>query len=73
MRPVRETFKSLALEMKPKLEKCADAVPESSWVTWSIYMVGPTPQTAVPTVIFIRDELEPRKDAWKMIQQSVIS
>jgi peptide-N4-(N-acetyl-beta-glucosaminyl)asparagine amidase len=70
--PARETFKRLALEIKPELEKCADAVPGSSWVTWSIYMVGPTPQTTVPTVIFICDELKPRKDAWKLIQKGDI-
>ncbi len=47
---VRETFISIADEIKSYLEMHSDPVPHP--VTWTIYMIGGSRETAEPTIMF---------------------
>src|ERR1700761_9303068 len=59
--PARSAFEQLAPRIKRHLEDNLDSIPGSAWVTWSIYMIGSTPETAQPTIMFFCDELQPRR------------
>jgi peptide-N4-(N-acetyl-beta-glucosaminyl)asparagine amidase len=48
--PARETFTTLAAEIKAYLDSQSE--PISSPVTWTMYMIGPTPESSRPTVMF---------------------
>ncbi|RYO75113.1 hypothetical protein DL766_007326 [Monosporascus sp. MC13-8B] len=66
----REAFKALAPEIKDHLDMCVD--PISSWVTWSIYMMGIATQTATPTIIFCCEVALHRREVRNIIKNSGI-
>lgn len=68
----REVFEILAIDIKSYSDKCIDSIPGSDWVTWSIYMIGRTPQTAVPVIMFFCEERGPRKKVHNSVKQSEI-
>jgi hypothetical protein len=68
----REAFEILAKDIKPYTDKCVDSIPGSDWVTWSIYMIGKTPQRAAPVVMFFCEEPRPRRKVQEVIKKSGI-
>ena len=68
----RDAFEILAPDIKSYSDKCIDSIPGSDWVTWSIYMIGRTPQTAVPIIMFFCEERGPRKKVHNSVKQSEI-
>ncbi|KAJ4346381.1 Protein png1 [Didymosphaeria variabile] len=68
----REAFSQVAPAIKEYLNSCSDAVPGADWVTWSIYMIGKSKFTAVPTIMFECFQKGPRKEAMDMVRKSGI-
>lgn len=68
--PAKEAFRSISPLIKDHLEKSAEIV--SSWVTWSVYMLGKTPETAVPTILFCGDVRADREELRNVIKESRI-
>lgn len=68
--PARSTFVTLAPNIKRHLDTYSEPTPE--WVTWSIYMVGQSPGTATPTIIFCSESETYRKAIRNMIRDSGI-
>lgn len=68
----RETFEVLAKDIKTYTDECVDSILGSHWVTWSIYMIGRTPQTAAPVVMFFCEERGPRRKIQDYVKQSGI-
>jgi peptide-N4-(N-acetyl-beta-glucosaminyl)asparagine amidase len=68
--PARDTFAQIAKEIKTYLNRCSD--PVAYPVTWSIYMIGKTKDSAMPTVMFCCVERNSRKKVRKMIADSGI-
>lgn len=66
----REAFQQLSPEIKELLE--ASNIPPGETVTWSIYMVGRTEQTASPKVLICSTEKKTRKHILKLIKESKI-
>ncbi|KAI3320664.1 hypothetical protein HD806DRAFT_524673 [Xylariaceae sp. AK1471] len=66
----RETFKTLAPDIKRYLDGCIEPIP--NWVTWSMYMIGGTPNSACPTVIFYCDVAAHRREVRDAIRHSGI-
>lgn len=66
----RETFIRIAEEIKVYLEKYSDPVPQQ--VTWTIYMIGRTRETAEPTIIFCCRDSDCRKQVRKTVEGSKI-
>lgn len=64
----RDTFETIAQEIKEFLDSSTE--PISSWVTWSIYMIGRTPQNARPIIIFCCENRKHRRDIRAAIKQS---
>jgi hypothetical protein len=59
-------------EIKDYLQVFFGSVPSEDRITVSFYMVGKSPQTAAPTVMFISENSDYRKDARKAIKASDI-
>ncbi|KAL6709128.1 Protein png1 [Coniothyrium glycines] len=57
--PARAVFTKLGQEIKLYLDKYSEPTP--SWITWSMYMLGSTPETAIPTIIFCSADEAHRK------------
>jgi peptide-N4-(N-acetyl-beta-glucosaminyl)asparagine amidase len=68
--PARVAFSEVAPKIKEYLNSCSDAVPGSDWVTWSIYMIGRSKSTAVPTIMFECFQKGPRKEAMNIVRKS---
>lgn len=68
----REIFEILAKDIKLYADECVDSIPGSHWVTWSIYMIGKSPQTAVPVLMFFCEEQGSRKKVQDCVKQSEI-
>ena len=69
----RDNFGSpdgLAEEIKRYLTRCSESVPAT--VTWSLYMIGRTRQTAHPTVVFCCKDTEPRRTVRQTVKRSGI-
>lgn len=66
--PARDAFEILAPSIKEYLERSVE--PISSWVTWSIYMMGRAVDKASPTIIFCSEALKHRRDIRKAIKES---
>lgn len=66
--PAREAFKILAPRIKRHLEQSIE--PLSSWVTWSIYMIGKDPENATPTLLFCSEVASHRKEVRNAIKES---
>ena len=70
--PARDTFEILAGDIKTYLDKCVESIPGSDWVTWSIYMIGKTPQRAAPVIMFFCEEPRPRRKVQEVIKKCKI-
>ncbi|KAE8441858.1 hypothetical protein EG329_004213 [Mollisiaceae sp. DMI_Dod_QoI] len=66
----REEFSRIAERIKDYLEKYSD--PISDEVTWSMYMIGKTKETADPTIMFSGRDPRCRKQIKKTIKESGI-
>lgn len=66
--PARDAFVTLAPSIKEYLERSVE--PISSWVTWSIYMMGRAVDKASPTIIFCSEVLKHRRDIRKAVKES---
>ncbi|KAK0649058.1 hypothetical protein B0T16DRAFT_371883 [Cercophora newfieldiana] len=66
--PARDAFNDIAPKIKDYLDRSVD--PISSWVTWSIYMIGKTREHASPTIIFCCEVAAHRKHVRKVIVES---
>lgn len=58
--PARDKFDTIGPQIKEYLENSVD--PFSSWVTWSIYMLGKTPKDASPIIFFCSEVAAHRKE-----------
>ncbi|KAJ9609936.1 hypothetical protein H2200_006265 [Cladophialophora chaetospira] len=70
--PAREAFDTLADDIKACLEDCAEPVPHSDFITWSIYMFGRSPEKAYPVILFVCEDLQTREKAQQTIKNSGI-
>jgi hypothetical protein len=68
--PARETFIQIADEIKYHLEKASEPVPQA--VTWTIYMIGKTKNTAEPMILFCCRESASRKQVRTTVEESGI-
>ncbi|KAH7370960.1 hypothetical protein BKA66DRAFT_424999, partial [Pyrenochaeta sp. MPI-SDFR-AT-0127] len=68
--PARATFLGLAQDIKQYLDTYSE--PTSTWITWSIYMIGNSPELAIPTIIFCCDDAAHRKAIRDTIRDSSI-
>ncbi|RDW91018.1 hypothetical protein BP5796_02183 [Coleophoma crateriformis] len=66
----REAFLLIAAEIKDHLDKNSD--PVSQAVTWSIYMIGRTRETATPRLMFCCQDSKSRKSVRKTVEESGI-
>ncbi|KAK0718529.1 hypothetical protein B0T26DRAFT_741462 [Lasiosphaeria miniovina] len=66
--PARHAFNEVAPKIKNHLDRFIE--PISSWVTWSIYMLGKVPRNASPTIIFCCVVAAHRKEVRKVIKES---
>ncbi|PQE14130.1 PNG1- with de-N-glycosylation function (N-glycanase) protein [Rutstroemia sp. NJR-2017a BVV2] len=69
--PAREVFKQISEEIKIYLEKNSEPVPYPG-VTWTIYMIGRSMDTARPTLLFCFKISKVRKQIRDQIKQSGI-
>lgn len=68
--PARDAYRHLAPKIKKYLEQSIE--PLSSWVTWSIYMIGKDLRTATPTLLFCSEVAAHRKEVRNAIKESGI-
>ncbi len=68
----RMFFELLAKDIKTYSDHCIDFISGSNWVTWSIYMIGRTPQTATPVIMFFCEERGPRRMVQECVKKSGI-
>lgn len=68
--PAREAFRKLCPQIKQYLEIGVE--PMSSWVTWSMYMVGKTAEVSNPTILFCCEVTAHRKSVRNVIKESGI-
>lgn len=66
----RETFIRIADEIKDHLEKASEPVPQA--VTWTMYMIGKTKETAEPMILFCCRESASRKQVRTTVEESGI-
>ncbi|KAF2804178.1 uncharacterized protein BDZ99DRAFT_350622, partial [Mytilinidion resinicola] len=66
--PARETFVKLGPEIKSCLDKRSEPLP--SWVTYSVYMIGNSPKTASPTIVFCSSDSSLRREIRKIVKES---
>lgn len=66
----RATFIQIADEIKSHLEKVSESVPQA--VTWTMYMIGKTRETAEPIILFCCRELASRKQVRTAVEESGI-
>lgn len=68
--PAKSAYDRVSPDIKSFLERHAEEL--SSKVTWSIYMVGETPDAATPVIIFCSEDEKGRKGIKKIIDKSGI-
>lgn len=68
--PARDAFSKMAPEIKGYLDDYLE--PISSWVTWSMYMIGNAKSSASPTVLFCCDVVSHRREVRDTIKRSGI-
>jgi hypothetical protein len=68
--PARVAFDKLTPDIISHLEQYLDSLPRSSWVTFSVYMVGDDPETTQPVIMFSCDQTGPRREAQRLIDES---
>lgn len=68
--PARLIFNKICPRLKEHLESGVETI--SSWVTWSMYMVGKTPEHASPTILFCCEVSAHRKLVRNVIKESGI-
>lgn len=67
---VRQTFTQISVEINQYLEKYSPDV--DPIVTWSVFMIGKTENTAIPTILFCCSRREPRKLIRTLVEESRI-
>ncbi|PMD40617.1 hypothetical protein L207DRAFT_633602 [Hyaloscypha variabilis F] len=67
---VREMFKKISRDILEQLGGTSE--PGDPIVAWSIYIIGKTKSTAVPTLLFICDQRTARKDIRARVEESCI-
>lgn len=70
--PAHEVFEDMSIEIKELLEKDCGPVPSSCFVHFDIFMIGETPSTAIPHIMFACKKREPRKEALAAVRKSEI-
>ncbi|KAK8112958.1 hypothetical protein PG984_013484 [Apiospora sp. TS-2023a] len=68
--PARDAFSKIAPEIKGYLDDYLE--PISSWVTWSMYMIGSAKSSASPTVLFCCEVVSQRREVRDTIKRSGI-
>lgn len=68
--PAEDTFTRLSKDIATLLERTCGPVPASSQVIYDIFMVGETPATAVPQIMFSCRKVGPRKEAMETLKKS---
>lgn len=68
--PARDAFEVLAPEIKEFLELSTEPIP--CLISWSVYMMGQTTDTASPTIIFCGEMLKHRQDIRRKVKNSGI-
>lgn len=66
----QEAFKNMAPDIKTHLDRCIE--PLTSWVTWSMYMMGRSPRSSSPTIIFCCKVVEHRRKIRDVVKDSGI-
>lgn len=70
--PAHEAFKEIGPTIKKYLTDSCATVPHSPGVTWSIYMIGKSKSTAVPTIMFECLKKDARKEVMDQVRDSGI-
>jgi peptide-N4-(N-acetyl-beta-glucosaminyl)asparagine amidase len=70
--PALEAFAKLCPLILENLNSYKDEVEGSDWVTFTVYMIGKTPITASPSIMFACPKKEPRKAAMERVRKSGI-
>lgn len=70
--PAHEVFQHMSIDIKELLEKDCGPVPSSNFVHFDIFMIGETPATAIPHIMFSCKKREPRKEALAAVRKSEI-
>lgn len=66
--PAKDAFNEIAPRIKNYLDRSVD--PITSWVTWSIYMLGKAEKSASPTILFCCEVAAHRKEVRRIIVES---
>ncbi|KAI9150683.1 Efflux pump notK' [Paramyrothecium foliicola] len=66
--PARESFNILSPRIKDFLEQSLESA--TTWVTWSLYMLGKAPTSASPVLMFCCDVAAHRKEVRDAVKQS---
>ncbi|PQE08748.1 Ankyrin repeat protein [Rutstroemia sp. NJR-2017a BVV2] len=66
----QEAFNVLSPKIADLLERSCGPVPSSSQIIYDIFMVGETPHTAIPHIMFSCRKSEPRKAAMETLKKS---
>jgi hypothetical protein len=70
--PAREAFEQIKPQITAVLESTCAPVPGSRFISFNIFMIGETPETAVPNIMFSCEHPNPRKIAMNLIKESKI-
>lgn len=66
--PIQDLFRQISIEIKRCLRECGP--PEDAIVTWSLYMVGRTRDTTVPTILICSSKKKVRKMVRVLIEEN---
>jgi peptide-N4-(N-acetyl-beta-glucosaminyl)asparagine amidase len=68
--PARATYQIISPVIKQYLDTYSEPTP--TWITWSLYMVGNSPETTIPTIIFCCENESYRKLIRNMVRDSAV-
>jgi hypothetical protein len=68
--PARATYQIISPIIKQYLDTYSEPTP--TWITWSLYMVGNSPETTIPTIIFCCENESYRKLIRNMVRDSPV-
>ena len=68
--PSSDPFKCILEDVKRHLDQAGERVPESRLLGYDIFMIGNSPETAIPHIMFHCSRKEPRKKAALLIKES---
>jgi hypothetical protein len=70
--PALEAFERIKPQITAVLESACAPVPGSRFISFNIFLIGETPETAVPNIMFSCEHSNPRKSAMNLIKESKI-